>query len=70
MIAMIRKLGGTVPEVFDDPDLLEMVMPRCARTTGRSGRTPGSRGRPEPRPDGARGRCGPRRRRRGRGRLV
>ncbi|MCX5199592.1 alpha/beta fold hydrolase [Streptomyces sp. NBC_00249] len=27
VIAMIRKLGGTVGKVFDDPDLLEMVMP-------------------------------------------
>ncbi|MER6393338.1 thioesterase II family protein [Streptomyces sp. NPDC059382] len=27
VIAMIRTLGGTVGRVFDDPDLLEMVMP-------------------------------------------
>ncbi|MGW0395758.1 thioesterase II family protein [Streptomyces sp. NPDC003042] len=27
VIAMIRTLGGTVGKVFDDPDLLEMVMP-------------------------------------------
>ncbi|MFE7135046.1 thioesterase II family protein [Streptomyces sp. NPDC057638] len=27
IIAMIRRLGGTVGQVFDDPDLLEMVMP-------------------------------------------
>ncbi|MFI5621157.1 thioesterase II family protein [Streptomyces sp. NPDC051567] len=27
VIAMIRRLGGTVGRVFDDPDLLEMVMP-------------------------------------------
>ncbi|MEV5551401.1 alpha/beta fold hydrolase [Streptomyces sp. NPDC052309] len=27
ILAMIRRLGGTVGAVFDDPDLLEMVMP-------------------------------------------
>ncbi|WP_406133434.1 thioesterase II family protein [Streptomyces anthocyanicus] len=27
VIAMIRRLGGTVGKVFDDPDVMEMVMP-------------------------------------------